>query len=72
LSNMEESMNILLRHKIIIGVIVWLVVIVLLVACGRSKAKGSPLATSPPPEVEAVQVEEKDVPIYSAWVGTLA
>jgi hypothetical protein len=68
----EKSMNILLRHKIIIGVIVWLVVIVLLVACGRSKAKGFPPATSPPPEVKVVQVEEKDVPIYSEWVGKLA
>jgi multidrug efflux pump subunit AcrA (membrane-fusion protein) len=27
--------------------------------------------TSEPPEVEVVQVEQRDVPIYSEWVGTL-
>jgi hypothetical protein len=26
---------------------------------------------APPPEVQVVQVEQKDVPIYSEWVGTL-
>jgi membrane fusion protein, multidrug efflux system len=30
-----------------------------------------PQALSPPPDVEVVQVEQKDVPIYGEWIGTL-
>ena len=26
--------------------------------------------TSPPPVVEVVQVEQRDVPIYTEWIGT--
>ena len=36
------------------------------VGCGKS-APPKP----PPPEVEVVQVEQKDVPIWSEWIGTL-
>jgi len=39
------------------------------IAAGCSKAKGTPNAA--PPEVEVIQVEQKDVPIYSEWIGTL-
>jgi RND family efflux transporter MFP subunit len=39
------------------------------IATGCSKAKGTPNAA--PPEVEVIQVEQKDVPIYSEWIGTL-
>ena len=28
-------------------------------------------AAAPPPEVEVVAVEQRDVPIYSEWIGTL-
>src|SRR5579863_8394912 len=28
-------------------------------------------ATPPPPEVETVAVQQKDVPIYGEWIGTL-
>jgi membrane fusion protein (multidrug efflux system) len=42
----------------------------LLAAAGCSKAT-STAAPAPPPEVEVVQVEQKDVPIYSEWIGTL-
>src|SRR5580704_15621829 len=27
--------------------------------------------TGAPPEVEVVQVEQKDIPIYGEWIGTL-
>jgi membrane fusion protein (multidrug efflux system) len=47
------------------------IVVVLLVVAARSGAKP---ASKPPdaPAVEVVQVEQKDVPIYGEWIGTLA
>src|ERR1041385_1752818 len=44
--------------------------IIALLAAGCSKAR----ATAPPPaapEVEVAQVEQRDVPIYNEWIGTL-
>jgi membrane fusion protein (multidrug efflux system) len=38
-------------------------------AAGCSKARATSPAT--PPEVEVVQVEQRDVPIYGEWIGTL-
>jgi RND family efflux transporter MFP subunit len=38
---------------------------------GVSCAKKGPSANAPPPDVEVVQVEQKDVPIYREWIGTL-
>lgn len=63
-------MNILRKHKLLIGVTMVLIVMALLVAASRSKAKGTPPALRPP-EVEVVQVEQRDVPIYREWIGTL-
>jgi membrane fusion protein (multidrug efflux system) len=47
-----------------------LVAAALFIADGCSKAKGNqqPVST---PEVEVVQVEQKDVSLYSEWIGTL-
>ena len=36
-------------------------------ACTQAKATGP----APPPEVEVVQVEQQNVPIYTEWIGTL-
>jgi len=33
--------------------------------------KKSPQTGSPPPDVEVVSVQQKDVPIYTEWVGTM-
>jgi RND family efflux transporter MFP subunit len=41
----------------------------MLIVTGCSKAKGT--SGPPPPEVEVVAVEQKDVPIYTEWIGTL-
>jgi membrane fusion protein (multidrug efflux system) len=41
----------------------------LLIAGGCSAPP--PQAQSPPPEVEVVRVEQKDVPVYGEWIGTL-
>lgn len=66
-------MNVLIRHKLIISVTTLVIAIVLLVVIGSTKGKGgkeAPPAMSPP-EVKVVQVEQRDVPIYREWVGTL-
>ncbi|MFY9553715.1 MAG: efflux RND transporter periplasmic adaptor subunit [Blastocatellia bacterium] len=64
-------MRTLLKHKLPIGAVIGLIVVVLLFALGRSKAKGTAQAAAPPVEVEVVKVEQRDVPIYSEWIGTL-
>lgn len=46
-----------------------LIILPIAISTGCSKAKGT--ASPPPPEVEVVQVEQKDVPIYNEWIGTL-
>jgi RND family efflux transporter MFP subunit len=38
---------------------------------GVSCSKKGPPANPPPPDVEVVRVEQKDVPIYGEWIGTL-
>lgn len=44
------------------------VVLLMVVACSKSKV---PMPPPSPPEVEVVAVEQKDVLIYSEWIGTL-
>ena len=63
-------MNILLRHKLGIGATLCAGGIVLLIVLGGSKGKGTPPSASPL-EVDVVEVEQKDVPIYGEWIGTL-
>ncbi len=62
-------MKTLLRHTLVTWTTICLIVIALLAAASCSNAKGT--ATPPPPIVEVVQVEQKDVPIYGEWIGTL-
>ena len=65
-------MTAMLRRKILISVAIGLfAVIVLFVVLSRSKSKGTAQAAAPLPEVAVAQVEQKDVPIYSEWIGTL-
>ena len=45
------------------------ILVALCAAAGCSKASGQ--AQSGPPDVEVIKVEQKDVPIYSEWIGTL-
>jgi RND family efflux transporter MFP subunit len=58
------------KHKVLIGVAVFLIAVVLVFVFSRSKGKGTAQAAAPV-EVEVAQVEQKDVPIYSEWIGTL-
>jgi RND family efflux transporter MFP subunit len=64
-------MRSILNHKI--GIVVafsCLILVVMLIALGRSNEKGAPVAASLP-EVVVAPVVQKDVPIYSEWIGTL-
>jgi RND family efflux transporter MFP subunit len=59
-----------LSRNIVIGGVVGLIVVALIV--GALHPKGAAGAgTSAPAEVLVTQVEQKDVPIYGEWIGTL-
>jgi len=62
-------MNTLSKYKFWIGGAVGLVVIGVVIGAVRPKHVSG--ATGAPAEVEVVQVEERDVPIYGEWIGTL-
>ena len=64
-------MNSLLRHGFVVGGVVGLIVIALIVGALRPK-HASGAGTAAPPEVMVAQVEQKDVDLYSEWIGTLA
>ena len=64
-------MRTILRYKTPIAAAIGLILVILFVAVFRSKSKGTAQAAAPPPEVAVAQVEERDVPIYSEWIGTL-
>src|SRR5712692_2375801 len=62
--------NVSLRHKVLLSAIsgVMVVVISVFIVAGRST---KPAQAAPRPlEVQVVQVEQKDVPVYSEWIGT--
>ncbi len=64
-------MRSILNQKIAIVVAVsCLILVVMLIALGRSNEKKAPVAASLP-EVVVAPVVQKDVPIYSEWIGTL-
>src|SRR6266404_5781626 len=62
-------MNTLLKYKFWIGGAVGLLAIGLIIGAARPKhVSGAPGASA---EVEVVQIEQKDVPIFGEWIGTL-
>jgi RND family efflux transporter MFP subunit len=65
------AMNNLFRRSFVIATVVCLIVIALIVGALRPK-HASGAGTAAPPDVLVAQVEQKDVPIYSEWIGTLA
>jgi RND family efflux transporter MFP subunit len=64
-------MNNLLRHSLIIAGVLCFIVIALIVGALRPK-RAAGAGTGAPPDVLVAQVEQKDVPIYGEWIGTLA
>jgi RND family efflux transporter MFP subunit len=65
-----ENMNTLSKYKFWIGGAFCLLVIGLVLGALRPK-RVSGAQPSASPDVEVVQVEQKDVPIYGEWIGTL-
>src|SRR6266567_1530423 len=62
--------NVLLRNKLLLSAIAGVTVVVIgaFIVAGRSN---KPAQAAPRPlDVEVVRVEQKDVPVYSDWIGT--
>lgn len=66
----EVNMPALLTHKLVACATLGALGAVLLVVTSRSQAEETAQAADLP-EVEVVQVEQQDVPIYGEWIGTL-
>ena len=66
----DMKMNSLLTRKLAIGGALGLIVIALIVAAIRPR-KSSGSGPGTPPDVAVAQVEQRDVPIYREWIGTL-
>ncbi|MGH9843767.1 MAG: efflux RND transporter periplasmic adaptor subunit [Blastocatellia bacterium] len=58
------------KRKLLIRAVICLACLSLLMTAGCSKSK-PPAQAMPAPEVEVVQVEQKDIPIYGEWIGAL-
>jgi RND family efflux transporter MFP subunit len=65
------GMNALSRRKLITGGVVCLIVIALAIRVARPPKRASGEQPGASLDVEVVQVEQKNVPIYSEWIGTL-
>jgi membrane fusion protein (multidrug efflux system) len=63
-------MNTISKRKLWIGGVLCLGVIGIVIGATRPK-QASGVQPSASPEVQVVQVEQKDVPIYGEWIGTL-
>ena len=64
------KMNILSKYKYWVGGAFGLLAIGLIIGAIRPRnVAGAPAGA--PPEVEVVQVEQKEIPIYGEWIGTL-
>lgn len=63
-------MNVLAKYKYWIGGAFCLFVIALIIGAIRPK-KVSGAGSAAPLEVQVVQVDQRDVPIYGEWIGTL-
>jgi membrane fusion protein, multidrug efflux system len=56
------------KRKLAAGAIICLTSVSLLAAAGCSKPQPQAMA---PLDVEVIQVEQKDIPVYGEWIGTL-
>jgi membrane fusion protein (multidrug efflux system) len=66
----EVNVSVLMKYKYWFGGAFCLFVLALIIGAIRPKAV-SGAASVAPAEVQVVQVEQRDVPIYGEWIGTL-
>jgi membrane fusion protein (multidrug efflux system) len=66
---MEVTMSSPVGRKVVIGAVLLVVVVAVAVLAMRPKHGAGGASGSP--EVEVVQVQQRDVPIYGEWIGTL-
>lgn len=59
------------HRRIVICLTIIISAIAFFVVMGSSKNNDAPPASMPPPEVLVASAEQRDVPIYSEWIGTL-
>ena len=59
------------KRNLLIGGVLCLILIGVIAAAMRPAKHASATPASAPPDVEVVQVEQQDVPIYGEWIGTL-
>ena len=67
----EVNMSKAAKRSLLIGGMLCLTLIGLIVGARRPSKPISAALASVPPDVEVVQVEQEDVPIYGEWIGTL-
>ena len=65
------KLNSALRLKHVAWASAGVLVVVLIFFAARSGAKPTAQAP-PPPVVEVAPVEQKDIPVYREWIGTLS
>ena len=57
-------------HKVLVSAALGCVLLVVIVAAIVGRTRKPPPSPPAPPQVEVVQVQQQDVPIYSEWIGT--
>jgi RND family efflux transporter MFP subunit len=57
-------------HKVLVSAALGCVLLVVIVALIVGRTRKPPPSPPAPPQVEVVQVQQQDVPIYSEWIGT--
>jgi RND family efflux transporter MFP subunit len=58
------------KYKAVVSMAAFLITVILAITAGCSKTTAAANAAAPP-DVAVIQVQQKDVPIYGEWIGTL-
>jgi membrane fusion protein (multidrug efflux system) len=67
---LAKVQNILLKHKLLVSLAIFVLVIVLVAVFLVGRPNKPVQAASTPAFVEVVPAKQQDVPIYSEWIGT--
>jgi len=58
------------KHKLVTGAAIFFITVTVVITAGCARTTEAAKAVAPP-DVEVIQVQQKDVPIYGEWIGTL-